>query len=70
MTRDKTRQSLLGRLDEAVLRGRGRNLAPGLEYGLGAKAGLRAEAVARELTELQERVASLEARLAALEEAE
>jgi hypothetical protein len=63
MTRDKTRQSLLGRLDEAVLRGRGRNLAPGLEYGLGAKAGLRAEAV-------QERVASLEARLAALEEAE
>lgn len=67
MPRDRPLRSLLGRLDEAVLRGRGRNVAPGLEYGFGARAGLKAETVASEVAVLKERMSALEARLAALE---
>lgn len=60
-------RKLLLRLDEAVLRGKGRDVAPGLEYGFAGRAGIRAEEVAGEVAVLRERVAALEARLAALE---
>lgn len=67
MTCDRTPRSLLRRLDDRVLRGR--KAPPGAQYGYGAKAGPKAEAVERDLVELQARVASLEARLSAVENA-